>query len=225
MKRTALTLILVSALLISALMLTQCVNLGRGNPYHFPSSSSPDPNPPSINISSPTKSQVFDSRDIWLNFTATKPETWLVGGPYQWDGGVVYTFVGNIVSVQYNLDGVESEKIPANDTGLWEIYPSMPSRNLDISLNLAGLSEGSHELTVSAYGQYQYYNEGAHVDPIVGNSTIEFTIRLSGTANTTRQNEPLSTFQATLVVTASGASAIAIGVGLLIYFKKFKKRE
>ncbi len=212
MKQTALALILVSALVFT-LTSSQFASLGKGNPYHFPASDSPNLNPPSIIISSPVEGPVLSSSDIWLNFTVVKPESWLIGGPYQWDGEVVYTFVGSILYIQYNLDGTEGEKVPANDTGFWQVSPSVPSRSLNFSMNLNGLSEGQHELTVYAYGQFQYYNEGAKLNDVVGNSTISFTVASSG-ANT--PNAP------TIAVTAASAP-ILVGLALLVYFRKRKR--
>ena len=68
------------------------------------------------------------------------------------------------------------------------------------NITLTGLSSGSHSITV--YANDTYGN--------MASETVTFTVA---------KPEP---FPTALVATASGASAIVIGVCLLVYFKKRK---
>jgi hypothetical protein len=102
-----------------------------------------------------------------------------------------------------------SQQVPLNFTinepASWMAYSLDQQTNITISGNttLTGLSEGSHNLIV-------YANDTA--GNMVSSQTIYFTI------GTESVPEP---FPATLVVTASGASAATIiGIGLLVFFKK-----
>jgi hypothetical protein len=79
---------------------------------------------------------------------------------------------------------------------------------VDGNTTLTGLSRCAHNVTVYAWDAAG--NRGA-------SETTFFTI-----AEEPEQEQP---FPTTMAAVASGASAIAIGAGLIIFFKKFKKRE
>jgi hypothetical protein len=73
---------------------------------------------------------------------------------------------------------------------------------LDGNTTITGLSPGTHRLTV--YATDAAGNTGA-------SETLYFSIAES--------------FPTTLVIVASGALAIAVAAGLVVYFKKFKARQ
>jgi hypothetical protein len=93
-----------------------------------------------------------------------------------------------------------------NEAVSWMRYSLDNQDNVTISGNttLTGLAYGTHNITVYAID----------IAGNVGSSeTTVFTVA-----------KP-ELFPTTIVAVASGAFAIAIGAGLLIYFKKFKKRQ
>ena len=68
---------------------------------------------------------------------------------------------GILTSISYILDGTQSNKTSANDPfvlGL-RVYDEPPSRTLDFSVNLTGLSDGPHSLIVTAEGESLYFTE------------------------------------------------------------------
>jgi hypothetical protein len=94
---------------------------------------------------------------------------------------LVFAVNKQTVWLGYSLDGQETIDITGNTT-------------------IAGLSNGSHNLTV--YANDTLGNAGT-------SGTITFSIA--------KETEP---FPTTLVAAASGVSVAVIGVGLLVYFKK-----
>ena len=90
----------------------------------------------------------------------------------------------------------------------WMGYSLDEQDNVSITGNttLTDVPNGAHNLTV-----YAEYTEGS----IGASETIAFTIAKP-------EREP---FPTTLVITASGASAVAIGIGMLVYFRRRKKLE
>ena len=106
-------------------------------------------------------------------------------------------------SVNYSLDGQP-------DVPISFAYPSSygPGYYLDGNGTLSGLSDGIHNVTVRGETTIGAENKDF-------NATVSFTVDTS----TTTITEP---FPTTLVV-ATIASVAVIGIGLLVYFKKFKK--
>jgi hypothetical protein len=83
---------------------------------------------------------------------------------------------GTITFIRYNLDGVETDNIPANDTVTRElaVYYTGYDENLTYSFSLLGLSDGNHHLTVSAVGE-SVSQQG--LNTVIGNSTrIDFIV-------------------------------------------------
>ena len=173
-KNIAIILILVSVTVFGGIE-TQIIDRAVAQSLYVPPSS-PDTNPPSITIQSPIQRQIYNLNNVHLNFTVNKPETWFSNGAVITDVMVGYVYGGQITFVRYNLDGNESENIPANDIGEG-VYESPPPRTLDFSLNLTGLPEGAHTLTVRAVGVSEYYNGARRYNTVIGNSTeISFVI-------------------------------------------------
>ena len=117
-----------------------------------------------------------------------------------------YTFqsIEWLNSLNYSLDG--QAYIP-----ITLAYPSDygPGYYVNGSAILSSLPDGSHNLTIHGETTIGAINENF-------NTTISFTVDTS----TTPITEP---FPTTLFITASGASAAIIGIGLLVYFKKRKR--
>ena len=155
---------------------------------------------------------------MWLNFTIVKPETWFPNR--SWDVGN-YIFV-NITSVYYVVDGGQRQDISVHDVS--SLFDASQTRNLPVSTNLT-LTEGAHEVKVLFEADSYYvtsYQEGnlSSVKMHGESEPVNFTVLQP-------QIEPqpeTESFPTTLGAAASGASAAIIGVGLLVYFVKFKKR-
>ena len=170
MKRTAVALTLSLALLFSAVVGAQFHVLV--NAQFNPLPTKPDETAPSISVASPKQNGKYNTRDIELNFTVTKPESWFANN-------VMYGVFGEVKFVQYRLDGIQFENISANDVP-WGDYNSPLERTLNFSMKLSGLSEGLHTLFVSAEGESHYYSvvkEEQQVNIVVGHSSeINFTV-------------------------------------------------
>jgi hypothetical protein len=144
MKRTALALALILALLFLAVAGTQLINLGRANFMPFPSTPSTDP--PIVVVQSPENHTYINSSN--LNFTLIKPDSWRL----DW-------VAGDITSILYSLDNqlnfieVGSRRV---DTG-GEVYSiDNLTKTSQHSINLTGLGDGQHfiELNVTAVTFY-----------------------------------------------------------------------
>jgi hypothetical protein len=132
MKRKALALTFISALLFSAVAGTQLANLADADPlieerYEFP---------PIVSIHSPANGAHINS--VLLNFTVTKSGDWLSAPiSFSYAGGLSQ----KLVSVSFHIDG--------------KVYGSVaPNSNLsspfNYSLYLTNLTDGSHTLVVRA---------------------------------------------------------------------------
>jgi len=219
LKKWGLTAAFVSALLLSAIASAMSVNLAKANPgpvLFFPED--PETTLPTIVVRSPVQNQTYDSTGLWLNFTIVKPETWFPNR--SWDVGN-YIFV-NITSVYYVVDGGQRQDISVHDVS--SLFDASQTRNLPVSTNLT-LTEGAHEVKVLFEADSYYvtsYQEGnlSSVKMHGESEPVNFTVLQP-------QIEPqpeTESFPTTLGAAASGASAAIIGVGLLVYFVKFKKR-
>ena len=163
-KKNLLAVALISALLVSTLIQVHVIDRAAADPAWtsiFPSS--PDTNPPSVNVSSPVEGKTYNSSSVCLNFTVAKPHTW-------WD----YWEDGLIEMARYSVDGNE-KTISVID------YWTSP-KDRKISVNLTELSEGPHTLTVSAQGETFYYltEDPYKVLSVVLNSssiTVDFSVR------------------------------------------------
>jgi len=122
-----------------------------------PPFSTPSHQPPFIEILNLSENQIVNSNSLNLRFTVTKPSSWISGPTMTWitPGYICW---GKITSISYVLDGFQSNKTSANDPvvlGL-RVYDAPPSRTLDFSINLTGLSDGLHSLIVRAEGECLY---------------------------------------------------------------------
>jgi hypothetical protein len=272
MKKAALSLVLIFALLFSAVG-AQFANLVEANPYSPPVWKGIDPIPGTIpakiTILSPKNNMTYSGRDLNLTVHVTRPET-----PNA-------TLPGNMW-VLYFLDGNYLEN---------EGYHYVPLSDLDINTVLHAPSDGNHELMVEAdcfvepgnmtvfsitststvfftvvdvnapvisslsvvnktYSQNDlslnftvdestswmgYSLDGSANVTVTGNSTFSklasgshtLTVYANDTSGNMGASETIyftvaETFPTSLVATASGVSVAAIGLGLLVYFKKRK---
>jgi hypothetical protein len=219
MKKTTLAPTLILVLLFSAIGVASLVDFAKANPLYlswYPSE--PITTPPIITLQSPYQNQNYNSTDMWLNFTVSKPETWFsqteLSESYM---PGTYMAVGRLLSYHYILDGNESQNISVEDKFHRIDPPDKPAETLCFSVNLT-LTEGAHNITVvveceSTYVIEEYrFSDSPKTTPILGSSeTIFFNV----------ESEP-KLFPTLLVATASGASATVAGWGLFVYFKKRK---
>jgi hypothetical protein len=189
---------------------------------------------PMISFLSPFHNSIYDERDIWLNFTVTKPDSWIV----PWDNPILPVNNGQITHVAYVLNGVETGNITVNDDKVRTI-PLNIKKNFDFSFALSGLSSGEHSIQVFAYGEV-YVSGGTSktgsepfspvvTAPVEANSSIiNFTVKPSPTPtspmptiNTGQHTEPFPT--STVLAVAFILIAVVIA-SILLYTKRLKRK-
>ena len=203
MKKTAYAKILVLALLFLA---EAQVAMVLANPYWpFPNGGYPDWGYPEITVTSPVQNGTYPQNNVWLNLTVTKPSNWT-------------DFEGHLTFVAYLIDGDRdnlTSSLPYNSVGETRVAVNdplgavNPQLKFNLPIKLEGLSEGNHHVDVAAWGLLKY-NES---DVPVGSGTTDINFVVT---------KESSAFPTTLVATASGFSVAAIGLCLLVYFKKHR---
>ena len=138
MKRTALALTLILALLVSLLAGTLFVNLGKADPYIYSGEGTPpsDASLPKISIFSP-ENRTYVGNNIFLSFNVSVGNWWL--------SRIYYKF-----------------EWQQNETCVYKYYNPEPYNMMPLisefsyQLNLTGLSEGKHEVSilVTEWGTY-----------------------------------------------------------------------
>jgi FlaG/FlaF family flagellin (archaellin) len=155
MKRTALALTLILALLFSAVATLQHISLATANPDRGPYL----PSPPVLIVQSPQFNTTYYVNDVLLNLTVITPYTWI--GPT------------NITEISYNFDG--------QVVTLWNLtdYSLQPTQQFAILLNT---STGPHTLQVNIHSESTYYanpkcgDSSATIFPIEVSQTIPFNV-------------------------------------------------
>jgi hypothetical protein len=203
MKRTALTLAILSVLLLAAFAGTNVVNLGGANPIYT------KPTYVRISVQSP-QNTTYNTQPVFLNFTVETNEGDFNAHPYFYllDGqdGKSSVKVEDIqlVSQKRISDDISPYHDIERRTILWDPYTDYTLRGQAV---LPNLSDGEHNVTV-------------FID-FLGNQTIEmdFFASVPFTIYNTSQLESQEPFPTTLVI-ALIASVAVIGVSLLVYFRK-----
>ena len=126
MKRTAIALLIILALLISTLGATLLVQVVTANPFMPNGSWSDEPIPPSINVQSPTESfNYWNGSDVWLNFTVAEPLTnWYSAGSISYPDYYATT-LGNLTQVSFSIDGKQennASKISESPLRSYKVY-------------------------------------------------------------------------------------------------------
>jgi hypothetical protein len=279
MKRKALALTLILAFLISAMAGTKLVNWAKANPWMGTDWVSPADytKPPTLTIVSPQKNMIYNSTNVTLSFNAH-----VVGSE---------SYV-RLMQVYYKTDWEQNETYVYNNEGINIPYEPNAVTDFYYNMNLTGVPEGKHYITVHAVEWGAYIDSlFVHMFSINGSSSVNFAIdaspsvsvlslvnktydlsdvpldftvsepvsqmaysldgkenitisgntTLTGLANgdhnvtvyatdetgNTGASETISfsvevPFPVVPVAAASGAAAVIIGVGLLVYFKKRK---
>jgi hypothetical protein len=105
------------------------------------SSLKPVPHHPTIYIMSPSNDTIYETGDIPLTFTVTKPDSW-------------ETYVG-ISNIQYKLDPVFNGDFVTETSGWTDITPAQSmERTQQYSLILENASGGNHSLMVRVNVEY-----------------------------------------------------------------------
>jgi len=219
MKRTALTLTLTLALLFSAMAGTLLGSLAMANPspeLDFPHA--PITTPPTIVVHSPAQNQNYNSTEVLLYFTIIKPEAWVQRsgfyGASDKYGNKSYDILGNITAVYYVVDSGERQNISVLDApALFDFHPKPLTLNFSISLILA---KGTHNIKLGFEADSYYLNM---TDSWNGDIS---SIAVNGSSEPIIFTVLQEHFPTTLVITASGASIVAVAVGILVYRKKRK---
>lgn len=263
MKRTALALAPILALLLSSFAITLLVNLASAN-WLWPF---PDPTP-EITVQTPKNGTRYFQDQIPLTLTTTVPFESDITITYQIDHlASVHMAASNIDGTEYsamltslsegwhtlnvlaygeNTDG-KSGMDTASVTFLVDVVPpkvtilspqnqtydttSMPLNfSLSEKADWVGYSlDGQALVTISGNTTFVGLSEGLHNVTVYANDTVgrkgnSETV----TFNVTRETEKVPAvepepFPVVPVAVVSGASAIAVGVGLLVYFRKHKR--
>jgi hypothetical protein len=197
MKRTALALTLILALLFSAVA-GMYVELTEANPMYFYEFKDLP-----ILISSPINNETYQASNVMLSFNVTKPSEWPID-----NSSFSFNPRMTLNSVSYQLDGMVYGPF---------IVDSNLSSPFTYSENLKNLKDGVHSLQVTLNGTSQSADINhpwlfSNDIPINGSSEIVYFTVDTGI--------PISS--TTLAAAASGVSIAIIGFGLLVYLKKRK---
>ena len=214
MKRPEFAVILISALLVSALAGVHVVKVAKANPF---------PTYPVISIESPTN-KTYTTNTLFLNVTLVT----------KWDG--VY-FTSESRTVSYRIDG----KFFLISQMAYRFDSENQASILSGSAVLTNLTEGTHNLRVNAAYSYdngkQVFASNSNVtftiDPTYSPSLSPSpspspTPIATPSPTATPSPEPTSTlepepFLTVPVAAVSAVSVVAVNAGLLVYFKKRKR--
>jgi hypothetical protein len=201
MKRTALTLTLISVLYLVALAGTPVVNLAGANPIYT------KPTYVRISVQSP-QNTTYNTQPISLNFTVETNEGDFNAHPYFYllDGQDGQSSV-KIEEIQVIGQREVSHELSYYAGIYWDPYTEYTLQGQAV---LPNLSDGEHNVTV-------------FID-LLGTQTIEMNIFASVpfTIYNTSQSESQEPFPTVPVAAASVAMVAIVGLGLLVYFKKRK---
>ena len=230
LKRATLAKAFVLALLFSTVAGAVFVNLVAANPaplFAFPTK--PKTTLPTIVVHSPIQNQIYNSTDVWLNFTIVKPESWFAidVGSHADFSPLSETFV-NISSVYFTVDGGERQNISFHDID--SLFDADPIFNLNFS-TLIPLTAGAHTvkagLEADSYHvvKYSYRYSLSEALSSVKLEAESYTVHLTVDSPESDAVDFTLTefFPTALIVTASAATVAVVCAGLLVYFKKRKQ--
>ena len=169
--------------------------------------SSPNNKPLKIHITSPTYGQNFNTQNLTINFTITKPASW-----YQYSLGPT----GKVLWVDYSLDEGNFTHISIDDSD------REAPRVLNLSLDLTNLSLGSHMLKVGACGRS--YSGGfppTETDIEVYTNVI---FKIEELPNPVLAQNGVKETEFPILITAS-IGIIAVGSIVILVYNKNKRRS
>jgi hypothetical protein len=163
MRKTALALIFISALLFSAVNLTYLGNLVTADPYLYLGDLPPDPytKPPDLLVSSPINNTVYTSNNILFSFDVSKPVSPRASQ-------TILTYIYYEADWQQNTSFVYD----------YGVQSSYYITEFHYSQELSGIPEGKHSIVIHADGKGWYPPSGIsyYGFEINGSSPITFTI-------------------------------------------------
>jgi hypothetical protein len=147
----------------------QLVNLGKANPWMGTDWVSPadDTKPPTLTIVSPQKNMIYNSNNVILSFNAG------VGEPR------TASYI-RLMQVYYKTDWEQNETYVYNNEGINIPYEPNAITEFSYNMNLTGVQEGKHYITVHAV-EWGAYIDGlfVHMFRINGSSSVNFAIDVS----------------------------------------------
>ena len=178
---------------------------------------------PTLTIFSPLNETVYNLTNISIDFNVTKPDSW-----YTENGDVR---IGVIDRIEYVLDPAEngSTKKEINTPANYHTLANRPPKEIPFSVLLTNLTEGTHRISIEAFGGTYYAPFGDQVYFCERlNSTIANIIFAIESKPTTTQM--LTGFLGTSLPIEYGYAIIAVlvivavaGLGL-VYFKKLRHK-
>jgi hypothetical protein len=210
MKRTALALTLIMALLFSAVAGPKLVDLAEAN-WFVPVNPSPPPKP-EISILLPESNKKYSS-NIGIDFLVTGPN-W---GHYDQSVAEGSGSTIKLSSFSYSLDD------KPNVTFAGEQIVLSNSTSIVFRLrflgNLSGLSDGLHSIVVYAQAEGRYSPDYYKLENFMVSGSSPKTFF---TVGVDKEPEP---FPIESVIAAAASSVPVIGVGLLVYLLKSRKKR
>jgi hypothetical protein len=168
-KRKALALTLVLALLLSAAASTKLVNWTKANPWMGTDWVAPKDTtkPPVLTIKSPEENRLYRSNNVTLSFDARLGAS--ISGEYM-----------RIMQVYYKADWEQNETYVYNNEGIYIPYDENAITEFSYDMELTGVPEGKHYITVHAVEWGAYINGlFVHMFSINGSSSVSFTVDVS----------------------------------------------
>jgi hypothetical protein len=223
MKKTALALAIILALLFLTLTGAPAVRLGKGNPWYEERWT----DPPVISTFSPANGT--SSEKAFLNFTVTKPEKWKDTPTVYLSTPTRYGEVQQFDYVKIEIDGKLLTQI--------DVHSDLSSP-FSYSEGLTSLTDGTHRLQIFAFGigvvEGCEWKPNTSVD-INSSSILYFTVvGQSSSPTPTMPNmgptQPPPYFDlppefAYLIIMLLVVIASVVIIGLLVYFKKSQRNK
>lgn len=215
MKKTRVDLTFILTFLVLAVVEAAFMNVVAANPgplNYFPAE--PITTPPTIIVHSPVQNQTYNSTEVWLNFTVTKPENWFAFNKGSLENGTMFSIAfGNITSVYYTVDGSAPQNLTVHDTEDLLVVLS-PTLTLKFSTKLT-LTEGTHNIRVCLEANSYY------VVNLYGPETFS-SVKVNGASEpiTLTISKP---YPIAPVIAATVIVAVVVSVGWLLYRKGRKE--
>lgn len=221
MKKKVVLMELIAVLLCSFVAGALLVNTATANPaplFSFPTE--PVMNSPTIIVTSPVQNQTYTSNEVQLTLTIIKPETWFAFDVFHHEDHTpgTQTFV-NITSIYYVLDYGERQNITVHDIA--SLFDTPPTLTLNLSTILP-LTVGAHSIKIGLEADSYY--------------VVRYTYNLSNALSSVKlhsESDPVNFRVATelelqldsvpLLPISASAVTVAVGLSLLVYFKKRKR--
>lgn len=215
MKKIILVKVAFCAILVLTVGGALVIELARANPVPWPST--PNQEKPTLTVETPQNYSTYNASSVYLNFTVTKPDSW---DSHHW----LFYYIGRIYSVNVSLDGNQID------------YPNSSFTAFSAKLNQS--TSGLHTLKVTVLS-YTYYIGPAYKNshivvpymthdggpvyeyPIVVSDIVYFTV--ADVSSPSPSPQETGSFPTTTVTAVSTVAVVAVGAGLVVYFKKRKR--